>query len=44
MSVNAFKTTTSKPTGRKNKKGETIIQVMATPEVESKETDSEIPL
>ncbi len=42
MSVNAFKTTNSKPTGRKNKKGETIIQVMPTPEVESKETDSEV--
>lgn len=39
MSVNAFKTA---PRQRKNKKGETIIQVLDTPEVESTETDSQI--
>lgn len=42
MSVNAFKTVPAKNAGRKNKKGETIIQVLATPEVESTETDAQI--
>lgn len=42
MSVNAFKTVPAKSAGRKNKKGETIIQVLATPEVESTETDAQI--
>jgi len=40
MSVNAFKTAPRQQ--RKNKKGETIIQVLDTPEVESNETDSQI--
>ena len=39
MSVNAFKTA---PRQRKNKKGETIIQVLDTPETKSTETDSQI--